>query len=173
MQFVGPIVDTISNSKEITTVKHHLSMHKPLFLFLYMDGCGPCNSTKPAWNAISSHLPDSFKSGSNAMVVQMNQTLFPFFPGSLGTEPLGFPTFRFIHGSTVEEYEGGRSVQALVQWIQSKSKIHPKPIEKKTRRIYEPKKSKRYHQMTRRNYPKTRKNKNKNKNKRNSRNKKR
>jgi len=96
-----------------------------LFILYYMEGCGPCNATRPEWNKIKSvTIPNS----DNIYVVDIDQTLSSKLNGL--TEPNSFPTMRFVTngGKIVENYEDSsieqkdRTIDSFVKWIKSKSK---------------------------------------------------
>jgi hypothetical protein len=109
-------------TESIKKFNEAVSSGKHIFLFLFMDGCGPCNQTKPEWKKIKSVLKNQFP---NIVVAEINQTLFDKLHG-IGKQPMGYPCLRYIHGSTIEEYENSnihtkdRSTGSFVMWIQSK-----------------------------------------------------
>lgn len=92
-----------------------------VFVFLYMDNCFPCNETKPNWKKIKTNYKDM-------TVALVNKDLFSSLK-NVGSEPIGFPTLRYIHknkdGSVVvEEYEKSsfagdknRSTESFNKWI--------------------------------------------------------
>uniref|UniRef100_A0A6C0AZ41 Thioredoxin domain-containing protein n=1 Tax=viral metagenome TaxID=1070528 RepID=A0A6C0AZ41_9ZZZZ len=95
---------------------------KHIFLFLFMDGCGPCSQTKPEWKKIKNSLKKAYP---NIVVAEINQQLFKSLHG-VGKEPMGYPCLRYIHHTTIEEYENSgiykkdRSTESFVVWIESK-----------------------------------------------------
>jgi len=108
-----------ASSKNLAVFKKHIANKKPAFLFLYMDGCGPCERAKKGWAHISDHLSDQErKRHHSVMIAQINQNLFSRLQ-SIGSQPRGFPTFRFIRGSHIEEYNGGREGKDLANWIRT------------------------------------------------------
>jgi hypothetical protein len=113
-----PDLNNVTNQHNINKLNEHIANGKPTFLFLYMDGCGPCNTTKEEWANIKSHIPDGFE-GNNVMVAQVNKDLYNSLKG-VGSDPLAFPTLRYIEGSDIEEYESGRTAEALAGWIKGK-----------------------------------------------------
>lgn len=106
----------------IKKFNEQVSSGKHIFLFLFMDGCGPCNQTKPEWKKIKSVLKNKFP---NVVVAEINQTLFDKLHG-IGKQPMGYPCLRYIHRSTIEEYENStihkkdRTAESFATWIQSK-----------------------------------------------------
>jgi hypothetical protein len=123
MIFLKPITDLNGdeNQKNLATFKGHIASGKQGFLFLYMDGCGPCNMTKESWKDINKHIKKQHLSNNNVIVAEINKDLFGEME-NIGVEPMGFPTLRYINknGKIVEEYESSRTPQAFAQWIESK-----------------------------------------------------
>ena len=152
MIFLKPITDLNGdeNQKNLATFKGHIASGKQGFLFLYMDGCGPCNMTKEAWKDINKHIKKQHLSNNNVIVAEINKDLFEEME-NIGSEPMGFPTLRYINknGKIVEEYESSRSPEAFAQWIESKittpqynKQMHSKkvyqryPAQRKTKHSY-------------------------------------
>jgi hypothetical protein len=153
MLFLEPIADLNSeeNQKNMEMFKKHHDSGKQCFLFLYMDGCGPCNMTKLSWKDIRKHIKKQHLNNNNIIVAEINKDLFDQMK-NIGSEPMGFPTLRYINknGKIVEEYESSRSPEAFAQWIESKiprhqiinhSQIHSKkaqkyPAQRKTKHSY-------------------------------------
>jgi hypothetical protein len=151
MLFLKPITDLNNddNKKNMEIFKGHISSGKQGFLFLYMDGCGPCNMTKEAWKDINKHIKKQHLSNNNVIVAEINKDLFEEME-NIGSEPMGFPTLRYINknGKIVEEYESSRTPQAFAQWIESKiprpqhppqfysKKAHKYPAHRKTKHNY-------------------------------------
>ena len=48
---IDPLMSNYQNS--IENFNGHVGSGKHIFLFLFMDGCGPCNSTKENWKNIN------------------------------------------------------------------------------------------------------------------------
>jgi len=123
MIFLPPITDleSVENKKNMSTFKQHHGSGKQSFLFLYMDGCGPCNTTKISWKDISKHIKKDHLKNKNVCVAEINKNLFGQIP-NIGSDPMGFPTLRYINnnGKIIEEYESNRSPEAFAQWIESK-----------------------------------------------------
>ena len=132
-----------STRQKLNQVNYHIKNGKPTFLLIYMEGCGPCNSTRPEWNKLQNSL---FATNPEILITDIDQTLsnevFKLPP------PLGFPTMKFIQGSVVENYEDcpnierkDRSVESFIQWIHSKipkttklTKHKKKPAKKSTKK---------------------------------------
>jgi hypothetical protein len=123
MIFLPPITDleSVENKKNMSTFKQHHGSGKQSFLFLYMDGCGPCNMAKESWKDISKHIKKDHLKNKNVCVAEINKNLFGQIQ-NIGSDPMGFPTLRYINnnGKIIEEYESSRSPEAFAQWIESK-----------------------------------------------------
>jgi len=99
---------------------------KKVFIFFYMEGCGPCGQTKPEWKKIKNVL--SKKYDDNIVVVDIDQVLTNHL-NNLKSEPLAFPTIRFISesGKIQEDFEDSevenkeRTIDAFVDWIKLKA----------------------------------------------------
>ena len=108
---------------------------KKVFLFLFMDGCGPCNETKPEWKKFQAQL----KNKGSVVAVAVNQKLFDKLLGA-GSEPMGYPCLRYINGATIEEYEDSaienkdRSAGSFIKWVESKTERGKQAGGRKTRR---------------------------------------
>ena len=99
-----------------------------VFVLFYMEGCGPCNATRPEWSKIKNVLSKDLLNRDDVVIVSMNHELAADLE-NLSTQPSSFPTMRFITngGKTVENYEDSniekkdRTIDSFVEWIQSKT----------------------------------------------------
>lgn len=108
--------------EDINMLNSEIDEGKHIFLFTYMDGCGPCNQTKPKWDSIK----DKIKNKKNVVVVRINNKLFPLLT-KMGNEPAGYPSIRYVTNKGVEEYEDcsgsgikDRSTDSFLRWIEHK-----------------------------------------------------
>jgi thiol-disulfide isomerase/thioredoxin len=131
-----------SNQGDIELFNQYKKQGKPIFVLFYMEGCGPCNATRPEWTKIENVLKDKYKN-KEIVVADIDQELLGKIP-DLKTQPSGFPTIRYIKGNEEEDYENSsienkdRTIDSFVQWIESK--VSQKGGSKKTRR-YKPNKT--------------------------------
>ncbi len=107
--FDEPKIDT----KTVEHINKNTNTGSPFFLFFYMDGCGPCKNMKKIWGKLKSINP-------NKKLVIINHTAFSKLHGT-GEHPTAFPTIRYIHGKTVDEYTGNHDVESMNTWIKSKN----------------------------------------------------
>lgn len=120
---IDPLMSGYENS--ISDFNDDIGSGKHIFLFLFMDGCGPCNETKPQWKKIQKMIKNSHGNREDVVVAAINQKLFTNLKKS-GTEPMGYPCLRYIKGPNVQEYEDceinnkDRSTDSFINWIESK-----------------------------------------------------
>jgi hypothetical protein len=120
---IDPLMSGYEN--EIENFNNDIGSGKHIFLFLFMDGCGPCNETKPKWKKIQKMIKNSNGNRDDVVVAAINQKLFQNLE-SAGKEPMGYPCLRYIKGPSVEEYEDckiqnkDRSTESFINWIESK-----------------------------------------------------
>ena len=123
--------DAYEKKKEesLKELNKHLDSGKDVFAFIFMNGCGPCDSTKVDWHKLKD---SSSATDPNVCVVDIEQSLFDEVKNPKFKEaPSAFPTMRHIRGEKVEEYEDvegivkDRSLKSFVDWL-DKSKIKNK-----------------------------------------------
>lgn len=116
-----------TNQHIIDEINKLLKNGKNVFLFVYMNGCGPCNSTIPQWDNIPNNLNEHVKHQDDIVTVRINKDLFPLLQ-NMGSEPAGFPSLRHVNNNQVEEFEDwnpqsgikDRSTDSFVEWIEDK-----------------------------------------------------
>ena len=109
--------------QDINVLNNSVDDGKHIFLFTYLDNCGPCNQTKPKWDS----MKDKIKNKNDIVVVRLNSKLFPLLK-KMGSEPAGYPSIRYVSKNGVEEYEDctgsglkDRSTESFLRWIQHKT----------------------------------------------------
>ena len=113
----------------IQTLNRFIRTGKSIFALIYMEGCGPCNATRPEWKKISSVLKKDITKNENVLVVDIDKNLLDKVK-NMGSEPKGFPTIRFIskNGKIAEDFEDcklseeykNRTIDSFVKWIKFK-----------------------------------------------------
>ena len=95
---------------------------KNVFVLIYMEGCGPCNQTRPEWTKIKNILgqPQQKIKYPGVVVADVDQSECSNIKHISGLS--GFPTMRYISskGNVVENYENDRSIDGFIKWIDSK-----------------------------------------------------
>lgn len=116
----------INTNKDVKKIDKLIKEGKNVFILVYMEGCGPCNSTRPEWAKIESALKSQYSKNNNLVVIDVNKNFLPSIK-SIGKID-GFPTLKYIgnNGKMVETYENSaintkdRSVSSFINWIESK-----------------------------------------------------
>lgn len=116
----------INSEKDVSKIDKMIKQGNDVFILVYMEGCGPCNATRPEWAKIESALKDQYAKNDNVVVIDINKD---FVSGIKHIGKIdGFPTMKYIgnYGKTVESYEDSsvnkkdRSVSSFINWIESK-----------------------------------------------------
>jgi thiol-disulfide isomerase/thioredoxin len=88
-------------------------LQKPIAILVYMEGCGPCNATRPEWAKIK---PESIKN-KELVVVDLNKdVLDPDLEKFIGQID-GFPTIKLIQNGKRSDYSGNRTEADFIKWI--------------------------------------------------------
>jgi hypothetical protein len=93
-----------------------------------MEGCGPCNMTRPEWNKLKNVFKKSFVERNDIGIVSIDKDLMDKIK-YIKKEPTGFPTIWYItnKGEFIENYEDSdiekkdRSIDSFVDWIKLKT----------------------------------------------------
>jgi hypothetical protein len=99
-----------------------------VFIFFYMEGCGPCNETRPEWSKLKNVLSNDFLNKEDIVIVSVDKDLYGKLKNA-NKEPMGFPTIRFMTnaGENVQTYEDSdvsnkdRKIDSFVEWIKMKT----------------------------------------------------
>ncbi len=113
----------------INKLNKHLSRKDDkIFILFYMEGCGPCNATRPEWSKLKNVLSNHFLNRNDIVIVAIDHQLASKLQ-NIGKEPNSFPTIRYMtnEGKINEDYEDSdvskkdRTIDSFVEWIQLKS----------------------------------------------------
>ena len=95
---------------------------KHVFVLIYMEGCRPCNETRPEWTKIENILgqPQQKIKYPGVVVADVDQIVCNNIKHI--SDLSAFPTMRYIsdRGNIVENYENDSSIDAFIKWIDSK-----------------------------------------------------
>jgi thiol-disulfide isomerase/thioredoxin len=116
----------INSEEDASKIDKLIQQGNDVFILVYMEGCGPCNATRPEWEKIESALKDQYAKNDKLIVVDVNKDFLSNIK-NIG-EVDGFPTMKYIgdHGKTIESYENSsvkkknRSVSSFINWIEIK-----------------------------------------------------
>jgi hypothetical protein len=119
-----------TNGKDLVKeLDHHLgSKNNKTFILFYMEGCGPCNATRPEWKKFKNVLNKDFLNRNDIVIASIDHQLAEGLK-NVTSKPSGFPTMRFItnSGKDVENYEDStinnkdRTIDSFIEWITLKS----------------------------------------------------
>jgi len=111
-------------AKNAHILNNYVAQGKHVFALIYMDGCGPCNATRPEWTKLKSTLEHRYKSNENVIIADINSDALKEVNDFKNIQ--GFPTILFIcnKGNKKEDFENGkqlnksRTVDAFIEWIE-------------------------------------------------------
>ena len=63
----------INSEKEVGKVDEFIKKGSDVFILIYMEGCGPCNATRPEWAKIESALKDQYSKNNKLVVIDINK----------------------------------------------------------------------------------------------------
>jgi thiol-disulfide isomerase/thioredoxin len=121
-------------TKNTKLFNKHIKHGKNVYVLFYLEGCGPCNATRPEWEKIKNVLSEKYKYDDSIVIADVDQSVMKELL-FLKSEPKGFPCMRFISkkGKESEDYEDSniskkdRTIDSFVEWIESKIKKQHKP----------------------------------------------
>lgn len=141
-----------SSSKLVNDLNKYITnKNAKIFMLIYMEGCGPCNMTRPEWSKLKNVLSKDILKSDKYVVVAIDKDIIDKIKNV--NEANSFPTIRYITngGENAENYEDSdistkdRTVDSFMEWIKSKTD-GDKIVGGKTRR----KRPSRYTRVTRR-----------------------
>lgn len=115
-----------NNTKDISILNEYIKNGKNLFVLIYLEGCGPCNETRPEWKKIENITKNKYNE-TDIAIVDIDQSLLKDVKG-LNIQPKGFPTMIYVsdNGKVIEDYEDSsieekdRSIDSFIKWIETK-----------------------------------------------------
>ena len=118
-------------TKNTDLFNKHVRDGKLIFVLFYMEGCGPCNATRPEWKKIENVLSHKHKHNNNIVIVDVDQDVLKSLK-YIKNQPKGFPSMQHIckKGHHSEDYEDSgisnkdRSIDSFVEWIEHHVKKH-------------------------------------------------
>ena len=115
---------TTNNTQELNK---YIDQGKDSFILYYMEGCGPCNATRPEWKKIRNVLENKYKNNNNLLIADVDQDCLKDIH-HVPISPVGFPTMVYLNKkkNLQENYEDSsvkdkdRSVDSFIEWIENK-----------------------------------------------------
>lgn len=120
-------IETEKDVGKVNNVDKFIKEGKNVFILIYMEGCGPCNATRPEWGKIENALKYQHSKNNKLVIVDINKDFIGSIKNAVGSVD-GFPTIKYIgnYGKKVESYEDSsiskkdRTVDCFINWIESK-----------------------------------------------------
>lgn len=114
------------NGSKKNVVNEMIRGKKHVFILIYMEGCGPCNATRPEWSKMAHTLQKQYSKNKDVVIIDINKDLLSSIK-SIGSIN-GFPTMKYLtdKGNRVENYEDSsiknkdRSTDSFINWVESK-----------------------------------------------------
>jgi thiol-disulfide isomerase/thioredoxin len=108
--------------------KHLSNKDAKVFILFYMEGCGPCNETRPEWSKLKNVLSNDFLNKEDIVIVSIDKDLYGKLKNA-NKEPRSFPTIRFMTnaGENMQTYEDSevsnkdRKIDSFIEWIKLKT----------------------------------------------------
>ena len=115
-----------THSSKKNMVDDMIKQKKHVFIIIYMEGCGPCNATRPEWSKMAHTLQKQYANNKDIVIIDLNKDLLPFIKNVGNVN--GFPTMKYItdKGHVIESYEDSgiknkdRSADSFINWVESK-----------------------------------------------------
>lgn len=116
----------INSEEDANKIDEMIQQGKDVFILVYMEGCGPCNATRPEWGDIETALNEQYATNDKLVVIDVNKNFLHKIK-NIG-EVDGFPTMKYIgnYGKIIEPYEKSsikkkdRTINSFINWIESK-----------------------------------------------------
>ena len=114
--------DTRSKANELN---RYIDNGSDVFMLIYMEGCGPCNATRPEWAKLENALRVQYKNNTNLVIASVNSKIVNSvkYIGDIN----GFPTILYLshNGTKMEQFESSsikdkqRNVDCFMNWVES------------------------------------------------------
>jgi thiol-disulfide isomerase/thioredoxin len=119
-------IDPSSDDKEIEKFNDYLKKNKNMYILFYLEGCGPCNATRPEWKKIKNILMNKYD--DTIVVADVDQSLMNKL--NINIQPKGFPAMYHVSnkGKTYSDYDDSnisnkdRTIDSFVEWIKTTNK---------------------------------------------------
>ena len=106
-------------------VNKHVESGKDVFMLIYMEGCGPCNATRPEWKKLENALKHQYKKNNRLVIATIDSKVVSSLKHA--GDIVGFPTIIYLsqNGKKLEPFEASsikdkqRNVDCFVNWVES------------------------------------------------------
>ena len=107
------------SKKEIERIDEYIKDGKHVFILIFMNGCGPCEATRPEWDKIEKALKNKHVKRDDVVIIDVNKDYLGEIKevGSVDS----YPTMKYIKDGKISDFDkGNRDVATFVSWIESK-----------------------------------------------------
>jgi hypothetical protein len=111
---------------KIKEVNQCISSGYDVFVLVYLEGCGPCNATRPEWSKLEATLSSQYANKKIA-IVDVDSELYKGIHGIGSVE--GFPSIKYIKYNKTQTFDNSgikcsnRTIDCFVQWIEHKIQL--------------------------------------------------
>ena len=106
-------------------VNQHVESGKDVFMLIYMEGCGPCNATRPEWKKLEGALQHQYRKNNSLVISTIDSKVVSSLKHA--GDIIGFPTIIYLsqNGKKLEPFEASsikdkqRNVDCFVNWVES------------------------------------------------------
>jgi hypothetical protein len=118
-------VEHVNNATKAAKLNKYIDSGKPVFMLIYMEGCGPCIASRPEWAKLEHTLGGQYgkKQPYKFIVADVNKN-FAHLIHKI-KQPNAFPSILYVSGDKTENYEDSsindkrRDVDCFMNWIES------------------------------------------------------
>lgn len=115
----------VNNAASVAKLNKHIDNGSHVFMLIYMDGCGPCNATRPEWAGLENTLGHQYAKKHDLVVADINKNVAHLIHKI--PQPNSFPTIIYVskNGNKIEKFEESsindksRNTDCFMNWIES------------------------------------------------------
>jgi thioredoxin-like negative regulator of GroEL len=107
----------ISDIEGVNNLNNNINnnLNEKILMLFYADWCGHCQQMKPAWNELVSKCKNKIN------IASVNSDMAPNVAGGHGNNIMGFPTLIIISKGNEKKYEGDRSLESMMKFVNTNS----------------------------------------------------
>jgi hypothetical protein len=114
----------VNNAAAVAKLNKHIDNGSDVFMLIYMEGCGPCNATRPEWAALEKTLGFQYSKNHKLVVADINKDVAHLIHKI--PQPNSFPTMIYVsqNGNNIEKFEESsindksRNTDCFMNWIE-------------------------------------------------------
>jgi thiol-disulfide isomerase/thioredoxin len=118
-------INSEKDVKKLEILDNFIKNNSHVFILVYMEGCGPCNATRPEWKKLESALKHQYDKKDDLLVIDINKDLLSETINRKIGNIDGFPTMKYLKDGNIEAYENStvnkkdRTTDSFINWIES------------------------------------------------------